>query len=376
MKRILKTVFTLLVMLTASFGMAQQAEQQEAQWVISEGLGAIRQGDIAGAREAAIQNALQLALEQRMGLRLESERVAENYQLRKSRIESKAAGTVERYEILEENQDQGVYYVKLKVRFIEDAIKENQMYRLKIGVLVSDQATPGGAPSVADVVASAIEKELSSRGIQVELLRGVGGGAPVHSSGTGAVHSAMGSSRLDLPGLATEKSLDLVILAESRCELDSEIEDWKRYRTRVNNCTVYDPRSEEVLAIVNAEAKVRSFKADDAIEESAAGAGRNAAEKVVHKLAAFEPVITARVLLHGMEDQVQIDRIRSHLLNEPSIVEVQVAERDFLEKKAELVIKMKPEFKEKLGDLLQHLPEVELRLLKTVGYWYILDVVR
>lgn len=91
---------------------AQGTSDVEAKEVISSGLGSIIGGDIAHARDDAIEDALRRGIEQALGLVLESETFVENYQLIEDNIFSKTQGYVQKYSVIRERKrDDQLYEV-------------------------------------------------------------------------------------------------------------------------------------------------------------------------------------------------------------------------------------------------------------------------
>lgn len=117
MKLIQKIKWLLIVMLALGcFALfAQQGEADEAKEVVSSGIGAIVSGDVAHARDDAVEDALRKALEQVMGMMIESETLVENYQVLEDNIFSKTQGYIQNYEVIQEKKrDEMLYEVTVK----------------------------------------------------------------------------------------------------------------------------------------------------------------------------------------------------------------------------------------------------------------------
>ncbi len=76
----------------------------EAKEVVASGLGSIIVGDVAHARDDAIEDALRKGIEQVLGLIIESETLVENYQLIEDNIFSKTQGYVQKYDVIREGK--------------------------------------------------------------------------------------------------------------------------------------------------------------------------------------------------------------------------------------------------------------------------------
>ncbi len=104
-----------LVVLFSFSLIAQDIETEEAKEVVSSGIGAIVGGDVAHARDDAVEDALRKALEQVMGMMIESETLVENYQVLEDNIFSKTQGYIQNYEVIQEKKrDEMLYEVTVK----------------------------------------------------------------------------------------------------------------------------------------------------------------------------------------------------------------------------------------------------------------------
>lgn len=93
---------------------AQDTEEAPKE-VVASGLGSIIGGDVAHARDDAIEDAQKKALEQVVGLMVESETLVENYQVLEDNIFSKTQGYIQNYEVIKEGKrDEMLYEVTLK----------------------------------------------------------------------------------------------------------------------------------------------------------------------------------------------------------------------------------------------------------------------
>jgi len=97
-------VYSLIIVLFAfSIGFLQKAGQEssDTQIVTTTGLGAIISNDLAKAEDDALSAAFRKALEQVMGLMVESEVLVKNYQVVEDNIYSKTSGYIRKYEIID-----------------------------------------------------------------------------------------------------------------------------------------------------------------------------------------------------------------------------------------------------------------------------------
>ncbi|HHW12497.1 MAG TPA: hypothetical protein GXX33_05800 [Firmicutes bacterium] len=131
--------------------------------VVGEAL--LNAGDIAKARELAVANGLQQAVEQAVGILVYSETQVENYELIRDSIRLRSAGYVSSYEIIDYWVEQNVCKVLLTVgikrgRMIEDL----QELRLNLKL--------AGDPRLL-VSVVAINRDLATAGLETQLVDGL-----------------------------------------------------------------------------------------------------------------------------------------------------------------------------------------------------------
>ena len=361
---------TLIILITVIPVLSSRSEVPEnsgaeIKSVTVEGLGAVLNGDVASARQAAIQNALQLAIEQKLGLKIQSSRISENYVLRKSRIESSSGGDVASYNILEEKQYKDVYYVKLSVKLLEDVIRQLKLDKFRIGLVVNNI---GNEVDVTNAVTLAVISKLIDQGMDVIALDS-------NIKDDLFIDSSFISIDPDqMYQIAKENNLDLLVTVNYSCKVFSQLENWYRYQAIIESCRVLDPRANKILVSVESEGKARDRDKVAAAKESAKIAGEISAENLIKKLSLLQPEITGVLYISGISDQIEIDRFRSELLEQPGIKEVKIVKSDYIRQKSEVQVFMTPDFQPKLGDLLIHLASVELSIIKAVSNTYILEV--
>lgn len=143
MSRILKCLFAALLILAS----VSIAAAQETKTVTAEGVAAIQQGALDIARDAAIEDAQKRAVEQAIGIIIDSQTQVENYQLIDDRILSQIKGYITRYNVIGENQDSGL----LRVRITADVSMGKLNDDLSaIGVLMGQMHKPRTMVMVAE----------------------------------------------------------------------------------------------------------------------------------------------------------------------------------------------------------------------------------
>ena len=92
-----------------------QETAEEAKEVVATGLGSITAGDVAHARDDAIEDALRKGIESTLGTILQAETLVENFQLIEDNIFSKTQGYVQTYEVIrEQKRNEQLYEVTVK----------------------------------------------------------------------------------------------------------------------------------------------------------------------------------------------------------------------------------------------------------------------
>ena len=111
MKRysILMSVLLCLFVLALS-----SAHPEESRRVTAEGVAAVQQGAIDIARDAAVEDAQKKAVEQAIGIFIDSQTQVENYQVISDSILSQVKGYVKNYTILNERTDSGLLLVRIE----------------------------------------------------------------------------------------------------------------------------------------------------------------------------------------------------------------------------------------------------------------------
>lgn len=121
-----------------SFLLSVPSRAGEPLVILAEGVGDTA-GGRAMARDAAIWDALRQAVEQALGAFIQSESIVENYQLISDNIFSKTAGYIQKYHILEEVSQGGLYRVKIKAYVVSGKL-ENDL--AAIGLLILQKHKP------------------------------------------------------------------------------------------------------------------------------------------------------------------------------------------------------------------------------------------
>ncbi|MFP4039790.1 MAG: flagellar assembly protein T N-terminal domain-containing protein [Desulfosudaceae bacterium] len=105
----------------------------------AEGMAAIRDGNQAGARDSAVNDALRKAVEQAVGTIISSRTVSENYSILSDRVYSKTDGYVKNYEVVSEQPGEQLYEVTVRAEVARAEIKDDLS---ALGLLMSQKNMP------------------------------------------------------------------------------------------------------------------------------------------------------------------------------------------------------------------------------------------
>ena len=116
--------FLLGIFLTTCFTNTIYGESPP-QTITAEGIAGIRNHNKALARDQAIQDALRKAVEQAVGTMISSETMVENYQVLSDKIYAKTSGYIQKYNILSEKTETGLYWVTIQATVASDPLKND-----------------------------------------------------------------------------------------------------------------------------------------------------------------------------------------------------------------------------------------------------------
>lgn len=112
-------IMAVLLMLAISWSVSYAGSDTRT---VATGTAMIRGGNIAGARQDATMNALRQALEQGVGMFMDSKTILENENLTET-IFTNTQGYISSYEIISEEERGGLYRVKIQAILKKDAIR-------------------------------------------------------------------------------------------------------------------------------------------------------------------------------------------------------------------------------------------------------------
>jgi len=105
----------------------------------AEGVGVIKDGNKAVARDHAIRDGLRIAVEQAVGTMVSSETLVQNYEVLRDRIYSKTQGYIKDYTIVDEKDEGTLYRVTLKAQVARGDLENDLM---ALGVLMQRKEMP------------------------------------------------------------------------------------------------------------------------------------------------------------------------------------------------------------------------------------------
>jgi len=105
----------------------------------AEGVGVIKDGNKAVARDQAIRDGLRIAVEQAVGTMVASETLVQNYEVLRDQIYSKTQGYIKDYTIIDEKEEGTLYRVTLKAQVARQNLESDLM---ALGLLMHRKEMP------------------------------------------------------------------------------------------------------------------------------------------------------------------------------------------------------------------------------------------
>ena len=128
------------------------ASAEETKFVTAEGVAAVQQGAIDIARDAAIEDAQKRAVEQAIGIFIDSQTQVENFQLISDNILSQVKGYVKRYTLIDERVEGNILRVKINAEVSLGKLTDElsaigilmtRMHKPRTMVLIAEQNVGG-----------------------------------------------------------------------------------------------------------------------------------------------------------------------------------------------------------------------------------------
>lgn len=321
--------------------------------VVAQGMGAVVGGDQAAARKAAINDALRIAVEMRMGVHVKSSRVAEMYLLKQDRIEAISEGVIDSYKVEDEKAIGPVYWVEISAKFRVDAIKEKGLDQVQVALMTKATGKTNEIEDTSSDLETSVEQALTEAGLRI---------VPAPSS------IDFGTSFEEQARAAKEASIDLLVSVQATTEKKDDLGGLLLCRTTAD-LKVTKPYTQEVLVSRRFRA-VGERKNDlgDAAASSVTKAGKEVVDYLVKQmLRKTTGMIESRVFLFGVEDRGQIDAVQKALSQKKGIRNVEL--KYFAENTAVLLVQLSIKDKEDLGKYLTKVREVEISVREQAPGW-------
>ena len=173
-------IFAFLSALPSSLSWAE-----ETKFVTAEGVAAVQQGAIDIARDAAVEDAQKKAIEQAIGIFIDSQTQVENFQLISDNILSQVKGYVTRYNLIDERQDSGLLRVRINAEISLGKLSDDlsaigilmaRMHKPRTMILIAEQnigselrawwAEPRGQETEIGVVENTFMDRFTEKGFE------------------------------------------------------------------------------------------------------------------------------------------------------------------------------------------------------------------
>jgi hypothetical protein len=144
MVRVIKICLLLLLSIIS----VRDASAQETRTVSAEGVASIQQGAIDMARDAALEDAQKRAVEQAIGILIDSQTQVENYQLISDKILSQTKGYISRYNVTGETQEGALLRVRITAEVSLGKLNDDlsaigillgQMHKPRTMIMIAEQ---------------------------------------------------------------------------------------------------------------------------------------------------------------------------------------------------------------------------------------------
>ena len=321
--------------------------------VVAQGMGAVVGGDQAAARKAAINDALRIAVEMKMGVHVKSSRVAEMYLLKRDRIEARSEGVIDSYKVEDEKAIGPIYWVKISAKFRADAVKEKGLDQVQVALVTKATGKTNDIDDTSSDLEMAVQQGLTEAGLRV---------VPAPSS------VDFGTSFEEQARAAKEASIDLLISVQATTEKKDNFGGLLLCRSTAD-LKVTKPYTKEMLVSRRFRAMgKRKTDLGDAAATSVTKVGKEVVDYLVKQmLRKTTGLIESRVFLFGVEDRWQIDAVRKALFQRKGIRNVEL--KYFAENTAVLLVQLSIKDKEELGEYLTKVKDLKIAVQEQAPGW-------
>ncbi|MDH4120106.1 MAG: hypothetical protein OEV94_00150 [Deltaproteobacteria bacterium] len=269
--------------------------------VIAEGEAAILSGNRAAAREQAVRNAQRNAVEQSVGVLLDSKTVMENFEVIKDKILTSSEGFVTKYKVLEESVSPDGSSMRVKIEatveknLLKDRLAALRILHQKMGnrrlMVVYASNNKNALPRNHGANRSALEAiqdEYGKMGFRV-----------FNEKETERVYAEIeqgaqvDTQKEDLLALALAQQADIMVSFENVSGQRQNKDEKFHAAYATIRVSVYDTNSGEQLATADVEGKklllpnAGPYDWEKALAGAASAAARQASQQTIDKIAAY-----------------------------------------------------------------------------------------
>lgn len=332
-------------------------EKTEPLGTLAEGLAAIRDNDLAAARQAAIDDALNNALQQHLGLHLKSSRVSENYTLMKYRIESEASGVVDSYEVLEEANDDDLYWVKLRVVFREDMIKSKNLDKTRALVAGDEVFVSDDVLFTSTLALQAITNSFAEAGFRI---------TPNPDASWNLRSDVFDASVFEqYRAQAKSAGADLLVAVNAKSQFADKFGNLITYNTMIEGRVTKAQTGEIVAAKTMNLRGERKLTEPEAAEASLAQAGEAISDYLIDQVInRYSGLLSHTLRVTNVKSRGQADLIARELRTVPGVKSVSLVE--YSPHVAQLEVELTPEANESFPEQVNRLRETHLKVIHSL----------
>lgn len=321
---------------------------EKVEGIKATGFAPIINDNIAQARQAALADALNQALQQHLGLNLKSTRIASNYILLKYRIETESKGAIASYQIIDEGQSQDFYKVRVLARFRQDEIKKRNLDQVKVVLLNEDPESPP-SDSTQSVIES-LQESFLEYGFRV-------------------MPAGLVTDDLDYEKgvpILVRPSADLVMTISTEADLADKFGNFYVYQVTARGKVIKAITGELLIEREVQLRGTRELSQGEARKSACKASAKELADKLVGDLVdRYGKCISHRIIVGSVTTQGQVDLLRRNLAGIPGVKSVRMLEfnRPFVTFEVELT----PEANASLPEKINRMEDMHVTVVKSSG---------
>jgi hypothetical protein len=293
----IKPFFAVIAFLSALTSFPTWAE--EARSVTAEGVAAVQQGAVDIARDAAVEDAQKKAVEQAIGIFIDSQTQVENFQLLSDNILSQVKGYIKRYTIIDERTDSGLLRVRINAEVSLGKLSDDlsaidilmaRMHKPRTMVLIAEQnigsdmrawwTEPQGQEAEIGVVENAFMNKFTGKGFEF-----VDHQAAAQKITVTPAYRTPDLSAVQAKTLANQAGAEVVIMGKALAKYYGEVGGMKSVQADLS-ARVVRTDTGQVLTSVTTHASAVHLTETTAGIEALRKAANQAAEEMLTKVLA------------------------------------------------------------------------------------------